>query len=102
MLNEVRKEAFLKKHEKTKTLCDDEEDGDNEETSSPSLGEEWTSRYPQEWIGWVMYGTPSENPTEHWVNQPCSNGPTNAGHYVDDNGMKSSKNPPGRRIVYII
>jgi hypothetical protein len=44
-----------------------------------------------------MYGVPSENPTEHWVNQPISDGPTDVDTYFpDEKGMKSSKRRPGR------
>ena len=98
MLNEVRKEAFSLRKTKSTTSNEEEEEEDNEENISPT--EEWTSSYPQKWIGWVMYGVPSENQTEHWVKQPSSSGPTDVEHYVDDNGMRSSKNPPGRRIMY--
>jgi hypothetical protein len=38
-----------------------------------------------------------EHPTEHWVNQPMSNGPTEVKHYFTDNKEnKSSRRPPGR------
>lgn len=101
MLNEVRKEAFnLRKYKATSNA--DDEDKDDDDESSPSLAEEWTSWYPQKWIGWVMYGTPPENPIEHWVIRPSSNGPTDVEHYVDDKGPRSSKNPPGHHIMYII
>lgn len=101
MLNEVRKEAFNLRKNKAQSNADEEDEDDNDE-SAPSLAEEWSTWYPQEWIGWIMYGTPSENPTEHWVNQPSSNGPTDVEHYVDDKGLRSSKNPPGCNITYII
>ena len=62
-----------------------------------TIVETWKSWYPQEWVGWVMYGVPSENPTEPWVNQPISDGPTDVDTYfTDEKGMKSSKRPPGR------
>lgn len=98
MLNEVRKEAFSLRKTKSTSSNEEEEEEDNEENIS--LTEEWTSWYPQEWIGWVMYGAPSENPTEHWVHQPTSKGPTNVEQYVDGNGLKSSKKPPGGRIMF--
>ena len=100
MLNEVRKEAFSLRKTKSTSSNEEEDEEDNEENIS--ITEKWTSWYPQEWIGWVVFGVPSENPTEHWVNQPSKNGPTDVEHYVDDNGMRSSKNPPDRRIMYII
>ena len=44
-----------------------------------------------------MYGVPSESPTEHWVNQPTSEGPTDTEHFItDDSGKRVSKKPPGR------
>jgi hypothetical protein len=58
-----------------------------------TIGETWKSWYPQEWVSWVMYEVPSENPTEHWVNQPISEGPTDMD--TDEKGVKSSKRPPG-------
>jgi hypothetical protein len=73
MLNEVRKEAFnLRKTSKK----DDDEEEDEEEEAQPSTdtngdtttivgAEKWETWYPLEWIGWVMYGVPRENPTEH-------------------------------------
>ncbi len=103
MLNEVRKEAFSMRKTKTINSVDDEEEEENEETASSSLVEEWEMWYPQEWIGWVMYGTPAENPTEHWVNQPSSNGPTDAEHYfVDEKGSRGTKNPPGQRMFGVL
>jgi hypothetical protein len=60
--------------------------------------EAWTNWYPQEWVAWVMYGVPSENPTEHWVNMPVSNGPTEVEHYyTDSKGNKSSKGRTNQR-----
>lgn len=107
MLNEVRKEAFnLRKTSKK----DDEEEEDEEEEAQPSTdtngdtttivgAEKWETWYPLEWIGWVMYGVPSENPTEHWVNQPTSSGPTDVEHYyTDEAGKRMSKKPPGRNV----
>ena len=72
------------------------------QTQTIMMGKEWTTWYPQEWIGWVMFGTLSENPTKHWVYQAPSNGPTDVEHSVDDKGPRSSKNPPGHHIMYII
>jgi hypothetical protein len=96
MLNEVRKEAFSMRKTRTINSVDDEEEEDNEETSSNSLVEEWETWYPQEWIGWVMFGTPAESPTEHWVNQQSSHGPTDVEHYfTDEKGSRRNKNPPG-------
>ena len=107
MLNEVRKEAFNLRKTSTK---DDEEEEDEEEEAQPSTdtngdtttivgAEKWETWYPLEWIGWVMYGVPSENPTEHWVNQPTSSGPTDVEHYyTDEAGKRMSKKPPGRNV----
>ena len=64
MLNEVRKEAFNMRKSKMISTIDDEEEEESEETSSATLAEECSTWYPMEWIGWVMYETPSENPTE--------------------------------------
>ncbi len=106
MLGEVRKEAFTTRYQKSEkssstnnVLDDDEEDADEPSSISSglSISEAWTTWYPQEWIGWVMYGVSSEKPTEHWVNQPISDGPTESDNYVtDENGLKSSRRPPGR------
>lgn len=105
MLAEVRKEAFSMRFEKTEkpnantSIADDEEDElDESSASSTIIGPEaWANWYPQEWVGWVMFGVPSENPSEHWVNMPISNGPTEVEHYfTDTKGNKSSKRPPGR------
>ena len=44
-----------------------------------------------------MYGVPSENPTDHWVHQPPSEGPTDTEHsFTDDKGKRVSKKLPGR------
>ena len=44
-----------------------------------------------------MYGVPFENPTDHWVHQPTSEGPTDTEHFfTDDKGKSVSKKPPGR------
>ena len=44
-----------------------------------------------------MYGVSSKKLTEHWVNQPISDGPTEVDHYVtDETGLRSSRRPPGR------
>lgn len=109
MLNEVRKEAFsMRKTKKTEKEGGEEEEDDDEETQLPEgsheissiVGsEKWETWYPMEWIGWVMYGTPSENPTTHWVNQPTSSGPTDVDHYyTDEAGKRVSKKPPGRNV----
>ena len=67
------------------TENEDEEDADESSSISegtlPALVEEWESWYPQEWVGWIMYGVPSENPTDHWVHQPTSEGPTDSEHF---------------------
>lgn len=105
MLSEVRKEAFsmrFNKSEKsltTTTAIDDEDEEQDEAVSSSTIAgpEAWSNWFPQEWVAWVMYGVPSENPSEHWVNMPISNGPTEVEHYfTDSKGNKSSKRPPGR------
>jgi hypothetical protein len=44
-----------------------------------------------------MYGPASENPTEYWVTQPPSEGPTEVDtYYTDEKGQRGSKRPPGR------
>ena len=76
---------------------DDEEGDENPSTSIPLSADAWTSWYPQEWIGWVMYGTPCDKPTHHWVTQLISEGPSDEPTYhEDETGKKSSKKPPGR------
>jgi hypothetical protein len=61
--------------------------------------EKWETWYPVEWIGWVRYGSPSENPTTHWINQPTSSGPTDVEHYyTDEAGKRVFKKPPGRNV----
>lgn len=104
VLAEVRKEAFnAKKSRSTAGGGDGDEEEEAEELSAlsegtcPVLTEDWEEWYPQEWIGWVMYGVPSELPTEHWVNQPTSEGPTDTEHFItDESGKRVSKKPPGR------
>jgi hypothetical protein len=101
MLNEIRKEAYSMR--KTKSSSggdnDDEEEEAEENTNSFAIakGEEWKDWYPQEWIGWVMYGTPSDKPTHHWVTQTITEGPSEEPTwYTDETGKKASKKPPGR------
>ena len=104
---EVRKEAFKTRFHKADKLTSalltpaDEEENEEEYTNctSLSISEVWQSWYPQEWIGWVMYGVSSDHPTEYWVNQPNSSGPTVSDNYVfDDKGSKVSKRPGGRTV----
>ena len=82
---EVRKEAF---HARKSRATSKEEDADEPSSISegtlPALVEECETRYPQEWVGWIMYGVPSENPTEHWVHQPTSEGHTDTEHFLTD------------------
>ena len=79
---EVRKEAFNARKSRATSTEESEDEEDADELSSisegtlPALFEEWESWYPQEWVGWIMYGVPSENPRDHWVHQPTSEGPT--------------------------
>jgi hypothetical protein len=102
MLTEVRKEAFLKRFNRgdkasnaSSDVIDDEDEVEGD--GSMTIVEIWKSWYPQEWVDWVMYGAPSENPTDHWVNQPISAGPTDVETYfTDEKGTKSSRRPPGR------
>lgn len=104
MLSEVRKEAFetrFVKSEKSTTATplaeDEDDDADDAQTSNMFGGTVWSSWFPQEWVGWVMYGISSEHPTEHWVNQTLSDGPTNIENFFsDDKQPKSSLRPPGR------
>jgi hypothetical protein len=100
MLNEVRKEAFsMRKTSKKDEEEDDEDEESNRDSTSIVVAEKWETWYPLEWIGWVMYGVRSENPTEHWVNQPTSSGPTDVEHYyTDEAGKKMSTKPPGRNV----
>ena len=63
------------------------------------MSEDWEAWFPQEWIGWILYGLPSERPTEHWVSQPTSEGPTDTENFItDDNGKRVFKKPPGRVV----
>jgi hypothetical protein len=101
MITEVRKEAFAKRFNRgdkvsnaSSGVIDDEDEVEGD--GNVTIVETWKSWYPQEWVGWVMYES-SENPTEHWVNQPFSDGFTDVDTYfTDEKGMKSSKRPPGR------
>lgn len=105
MLSEVRKEAYLMRFNKNEKSnyekSFEDEDDEQEEISASSIAgpEAWSNWYPQERLAWVMYGVPSENPTEHW-NIPISNGPTDAAphYYTDANGVRSSKCPPRRTV----
>lgn len=106
MLSEIRKEAFMSRKTKstsTPAEVEDEEDADEPSSISdgtcPVLSEDWELWYPQEWVGWIIYGLPSDSPTEHWVNQPISEGPTDTDHFITDNqGKRVSKKPPGRSL----
>ena len=100
---EVRKEAFNARKSRATSTEENEDEEDADEPSSisegtlPALVEEWESWYPQEWVGWIMYGVPSENPTDHWVHQPTSEGPTDSEHFfTDEKGKRVSKKPAGR------
>ena len=103
-MNEVRREAFsMRKTKKSvngdeKDEDEDDEEGDeNPSNSCPLSVDAWITWYPQEWIGWVMYGTPCDKPTHHWVTQNISEGPSDEPtYYEDETGKKSSKKPPGR------
>ena len=63
---EVRKEAFHARKSRKTSKEEDEDEEDAEEHSSisegtlPALVEEWETWYPQEWVGWIMYGVPSD------------------------------------------
>ena len=103
MLNEIRKESHSMR--KTKSSSggdnDDEEEEAEENTNSCAItkGEEWKDWYPQEWIGWVMYGRPSDKPPHHWVTQTITEGPSEEPTwYTDETGKKASKKPP-RRVL---
>ena len=96
---EVRKEAFNARKSRATSTEENEDEEDADEPSSisegtlPALVEEWESWYPQEWVGWIMYGVPSENPTDHWVHQPTSE----AEHFfTGEKGKRVSKKPAGR------
>ena len=90
----------MKKSKSAAGAADEDEEEEAEEAADgtlPVLTEEWEQWFPQEWIGWVIWGVPSESPTEHWVNQPSSEGPTDTENFItDDNGKRVSKKPPGR------
>jgi hypothetical protein len=101
ILHEIRKEAFnLRRAKSAGGAADEDEEEEAEEVAEgtlPVLTEEWEQWFPQEWIGWVVWGVPSESPTEHWVNQPTSEGPTDTETFITDkNGKRISKKPPGR------
>jgi hypothetical protein len=104
MLSEVRKEANAARFNSGKldTSTAEETNERNDETSSSSStliisNETWNDWYPQEWIAWVLYGPSSENPTEYWVTQPPSEGPTEVDtYYTDEKGQRGTKRPPGR------
>jgi hypothetical protein len=104
MLSEVRKEAYAARFSSGKldTSTAEETNERNDETSSSSStliisNETWNDWYPQEWIAWVLYGPLSENPTEYWVTQPPSEGPTEVDtYYTDEKGQRGTKRPPGR------
>jgi hypothetical protein len=98
MLNEVRKAAFALRKSKAKL---DEEDEQDEQVpaTSISVAEQWETWYPQEWIGWVRFGIPSDHPNEYWVNQPVSDGPSEDPNYlVDEKGVRKNKKPHGRSV----
>ena len=46
-----------------------------------------------------MYGVPSENPTDHWVHQPTSEGPTDTEHFLPT--IKGSVRPRNHRVELI-
>jgi hypothetical protein len=104
MLSEVRKEAYAARFNSGKLDISTAEETNerNDETSSSSTtlivsNETWNDWYPQEWIAWVLYGPSSENPTEYWVTQPPSEGPTEVDtYYTDEKGQRGTKRPPGR------
>jgi hypothetical protein len=99
MLDEVRKAAFLlhKSKSKTENVDNEEEDEEHDGSTLPVVREEWEMWYPQEWIGWCMYGLPSDKPTEYWVHQPVSDGPTDVeSYYTDPKGNRKIKKPHGR------
>lgn len=90
----------MKRNKSAAGAADEDEEEEAEEAAEgtiPVLTEEWEQWFPQEWIGWVLWGVPSESPTEHWVNQPTSDGPTDTESFItDENGKRMSKKPPGR------
>ena len=99
ILNEVRKEAFEMRKSKSRVENDEDEEDPEENSNSSTLVivEDWVSWYPQEWIGWVMYGVPSDNPTNHWVHQTITDGPSDEPHYfTDESGKRVTKKPFGR------
>ena len=98
MLAEVRRDAFSMRFSKNDKSNEKDQGDDEDDQDEVIVGPEaWSNWYPQEWVAWVLYGVPSENPTTHWVTMPISNGPTDVPHYITDkNGIKASKRPPGR------
>jgi hypothetical protein len=99
MLDEVRKAAFGMRKTKAKdsTAEQEEEEEDIDESNALVITEQWETWYPQEWIGWCMYGVPSEKPTEFSVHQPVSNGPTDVeSYFTDEMGRRKIRKAPGR------
>ena len=95
MLNEVRKEAFyLKDKSATEDPLEDTEDALNSSISSVTTSsaksssssssssssttnpikakEDWEKWYPMEWIGWITFGLPCDDPTDLWVDEAIS------------------------------
>ena len=89
MLTLVRRDAFAQRAtSKTKDDTEDGADGAHEE--------QWQTWYPQEWIGWVLFGAPSEEPKKAWVTQSISEGPEIA---LDEaSKAQSAKRPYGRNV----
>ena len=104
VLNDVRTEAFsLRGKSATEDPLDDRDDplnssissvtmssaissslssssssssSSNSSTSSTIKAEEiWEKWYPTEWIGWITFGPPCPDPTEHCVNETVSDRP---------------------------
>ena len=48
-------------------------------TSSSSViikaKDDWENWYPMEWVAWITFGPPCDEPTEHWVNEEIDDGP---------------------------
>ena len=67
---EVRKETFHARKSRATSKEKDEDEEDADEPSSisegtlPALAEEWETWYPQEWVGWIMYGVPVSQTVE--------------------------------------
>lgn len=92
MLNVVRREAFVMRPT-TRT----KEDEEQQAADDPAVVESWQNWYPQEWIGWCLFGPPSGDCHDAWVNQSVSNGPEEVIPF-EEGSRSSAKRPFGRAV----